>query len=87
MSKPLRLNCIAHGHPTIEGVGERLVFTVSAYRKTKTGRRVDYVFEIEGCRHSVRQLAEQIRNMQDRDLERIARETARITNEVAVLKR
>ena len=60
---------------------------MTAYRNLKTGRRVDYVLEIEACRHSVKQIAQAVRDMQDRDLDRIAHETARITNEVAPLKR
>jgi hypothetical protein len=85
--KPKRLPLQAYGTPEIEGYGEQLTFRVTAYETRRTGRRIDYVLEIKSCRHVVKQLAQAVRDMQDRDLEHIARQQARIQNEVAPLKR
>ena len=87
MARPKTWEMHSWGDLTIEGAGEDLTFVVQVYRKTKTGRRHDFVLRINACRHSVRQLAEQTRKMQDRDLERIQRETDRIASEVSSLKR
>lgn len=74
------------GDLTIEGTGEDLTFVVQVYRKTKTGRRHDFVLRINACRQSVRQLAEQVAAMQRRDNARIEREQARIRNEVVAVQ-
>lgn len=87
MPKPTTLSCIVYGVPSLEGYGESLTFKVTAYRKTKTGRRIDYVLRLESCRHGVKQLTEEVAKMQDRDREHIARQYARLENELAPLKR
>lgn len=87
MAKPKTWEMQTYGDPEIEGTGSELTFVVKAYRKTKAGTRHDFVLRIHACRHGVKVLAEQIRAMQDRDLERIRRETDRITTEVQALKR
>jgi hypothetical protein len=80
--KKLRLVC---GSPAIEGRGETLVFKVSGHRETKTGAFEYYDLELEACRHSIRQLADQIAKMQQRDRERLQWEFDRLKSEVKPL--
>lgn len=66
----------------IEGCGDELVFKLHGWRTTKAGTLVNYQLELKGCRHSVRQLLEELRKMHLRDRERLHREEARIVREV-----
>lgn len=70
---------------TIDGCGEALVFKLIACRTTKAGTFERYELQLKACRYSVRKLAQQIADMQERDRARIAEETARLSRELAPL--
>lgn len=75
------------GPPIIEGRGENLEYSIKATRKTKGGRWESYEIKLKACRRSVKQIAEQIALMQQRDRDRIAHETDRLRRELADLVR
>lgn len=83
--KPKRLNLAAIGGLRIEGCGEALSFQFTADRTNKAGRREQYEIHVTTCRYVVRQLAEQIAAMQERDRSRIAAQTHRLASELSPL--
>jgi len=86
MSFPKDLKLRAWG-PLISGAGDELTLTFEAYRKGKRPGvwtwRGKIIFDVE--RHLILKLAEQIRDMQARDLERLAHERDRIRKEIQPL--
>lgn len=83
--KTTRLTLEASGSPTIEGSGEALLFKFVAVRTNKAGRMERYELDVKTCRYVVRQLAQEIARMQERDRERIAAQTHRLSSELAPL--
>lgn len=74
--------------PTLEGAGETLTLKFTGYSSTKRGaERWRGEIELNVDRHMVRKLAEQIREMQTRDRDRLAYERARLDREVEPLTR
>lgn len=85
MSLPKTLVLNAHA-PAIKGCGEDLevLFTVS--RKTRTGTYHRGQLKLLVGRYAVRILCEEIRQMQERDTERINRQVSRLITELAPLR-
>lgn len=85
MSLPKVLKLLG-GTPTIGGTGEELVLTVQTFR-TRAGQQ-SYRGELQLTvdRWFVRALANELREMQTRDRQRIDREIHRLRDEVAPLQ-
>lgn len=83
--RKFKLELDVMGAPILEGRGENLEYLVKATRRTKGGRWESYELRLKACRGSVKQLAEQIALMQQRDRDRIAHETDRLRRELADL--
>lgn len=82
MSLPKNLNLTAWA-PEIEGCGAELEIKWQVFQTTKQGRQHRSRLTLKVDRHVVRQLMEQVAQMQDRDRERLSRETNRLGNELA----
>jgi hypothetical protein len=69
----------------LHGCGNNLEFQCTAVQQTKTGKQHRTKLRIKVCRDAIKQLAQQIAAMQERDRARIAEETARLSREIAPL--
>lgn len=69
--------------PEIEGCGAELEIKWQAIQTTKQGRQHRTHLKLKVDRFMVRQLMEQVARMQDRDRERLTRETNRLGTELA----
>jgi hypothetical protein len=69
--------------PEIEGCGAELEIKWQVIQTTKQGRQHRTRLALKVDRYVVRQLMEQVAQMQDRDRERLSRETNRLGTELA----
>lgn len=82
MALPKNLNLTAWA-PTIEGCGAELEIKWQVFQTTKQGKQHRSLLTLKVDRFMVRQLIEQVAQMQDRDRERLTRETHRLWTELA----
>lgn len=73
------------GDVEVIGTGNELTFAIRGHRKLKSGRYEFMRVRVSACRHSVKLLLDQLREMHARDRRRIQRELARIEEETRAL--
>lgn len=84
MALPKKLNLTAWA-PEIEGCGAELEIKWQVFQTTKQGRQHRSVLILKADRYVIRQLMEQVAQMQDRDRDRdrLRAETNRLGTELA----
>jgi hypothetical protein len=82
MALPKNLNLTAWA-PTIEGRGAELEIKWQVFQTTKAGKQHRSLLTLKADRHVIRQLMEQVAQMQDRDRERLRDETNRLGTEIS----
>lgn len=70
----------------MEGDGGELVVVCQAERKTKAGTPERYFLRLKLCRFGLAELLGEVRKMHVRDRQRLAREKARIDEEINSLQ-
>ena len=80
----IKLELDTHLH-LVEGCGSELTFHVIGYRETKAGTPERYELKLKAYRCAAQTLLREMRKMHARDRERLARETARIEQEIQTL--
>lgn len=82
MAFPKKLTVTAWA-PAIEGCGADLEIKWQVFQTTKQGRQHRTHLTLQVDRYVVRQLMEQVAQMQDRDRDRLSKETNRLGTELA----